>query len=96
MFNLDNEEATQGFAYYTNRAVNDMLQNLNASAENWLLQHFRYIFNDGNITWWQIVQVSYFKYVLHDTVNWEIPKLTLKVYFFNLNVLTGTKTLLII
>ena len=64
LFNLDNEEATQGFAYYTNRAVNDMLQNLNASAENWLLQHFRYIFNDGNITWWQIVQVSYFKDVL--------------------------------
>ena len=64
LLNLVNNELTQGFVDYTNRAVNDMLQNLHCSAENWLLQHFRYVFNDGNITWWQIVQVSYFNSLL--------------------------------
>ena len=58
LFNLDNEKATQSFADYTNLAVDEFFQNPSCSAESWLLQHFDNIFIDGNITWWQIIQVS--------------------------------------
>ena len=39
--------------------MNDKLKDPSTNGESWLELHFRRIFNDGRVTWGQIIQVRF-------------------------------------
>ena len=39
--------------------MNDILKDPSINGESWLELHFRRIFNDGRVTWGQIIQVRF-------------------------------------